>query len=52
MRAYKKHNNKGFSIVELIIVIAIMGVLVAALAPAYLEYEEKSKKATDVTFEK
>ena len=48
MRALNKRNNKGFSMAELIIVIAIMGVLVAALAPTYLEYEEKSKKATDV----
>ena len=44
----KKTNNKGFSLVELIIVIAIMAVLVGVLAPAYLRYVEKSKKSADV----
>ena len=42
-------NNKGFSLVELIIVIAIMAVLVGVLAPTYLQYVEKSKKANDVS---
>ena len=41
-------NNKGFSLVELIIVIAIMAVLVGVLAPAYLRYVEKSRKSADV----
>lgn len=43
----KKLNNKGFSLVELIIVIAIMAVLVGVLAPQYLKYVEKSRVATD-----
>lgn len=43
----KKMNNKGFSLVELIIVIAIMVILVAVLAPQYLRYVEKSRVATD-----
>lgn len=43
----KKMNNKGFSLVELIIVIAIMAILVGVLAPAYLKYVEKSRKSTD-----
>ena len=42
-----KKNNKGFSLVELIIVIAIMAVLVGVLAPTYLQYVEKSKKSND-----
>jgi type IV pilus assembly protein PilA len=40
-------NNKGFSLVELIVVIAIMAVLMAVLAPALLRYVEKSRKQTD-----
>lgn len=37
-------NKKGFSLVELIIVIAIMAVLIAILAPNYLRYVEKSRR--------
>lgn len=44
----KKRNNKGFSLVELIVVIAIMAVLVGVLAPAFLGYVEKSRKSTDI----
>lgn len=44
----KKLNNKGFSLVELIIVIAIMAVLIGVLAPQYLKYVEKSRKAADL----
>lgn len=36
-------DNKGFSLVELIIVIAIMAVLTGVLTPLYLQYVEKSK---------
>ncbi len=43
----KKLNNKGFSLVELIIVIAIMAVLVGVLAPQYLKYVEKSRVSSD-----
>ncbi|MEA5039942.1 MAG: prepilin-type N-terminal cleavage/methylation domain-containing protein [Clostridiaceae bacterium] len=43
-----KKNNKGFSLVELIIVIAIMAVLVAVLAPQYIKYVEKSRESKDL----
>ncbi len=43
----KKMNNKGFSLVELIIVIAIMAILVVVLAPQYLKYVEKSRVSSD-----
>ncbi|MBO6205612.1 MAG: prepilin-type N-terminal cleavage/methylation domain-containing protein, partial [Lachnospiraceae bacterium] len=36
-------NNKGFSLVELIIVIAIMAILVGVMAPQLIKYIEKSK---------
>ena len=44
----QKKNNKGFSLVELIVVIAIMIVLVAVLAPVFTKYVEQSRRATDV----
>ena len=43
----KRMNDKGFSLVELIIVVAIMVILVAILAPTYLKYVEKSRIASD-----
>ena len=42
-----KSNNKGFSLIELIIVIAIMAVLVAIIAPNLTKYLGSSKKQTD-----
>jgi type IV pilus assembly protein PilA len=40
-------NNKGFSLIELIIVIAIMAVLVAIIAPNLTKYLGSSKTQTD-----
>lgn len=40
-----KKNQLGFSLVELIIVIAIMAVLVAILAPTYLHFVEKARRS-------
>ena len=44
----KELNNKGFSLMELIIVIAIMAVLIGVLAPQYLKYVEKSRESADL----
>ncbi|MBO4894972.1 MAG: type II secretion system protein [Clostridia bacterium] len=40
-----KKNNRGFSLVELIIVVAIMVALVALLAPQFVKYITKSRDA-------
>ena len=40
-------SNQGFSLVELIIVIAIMAVLIVIAVPAYTKYMHKSRVTTD-----
>ena len=43
------HNkNEGFTLVELIIVVAIMGVLIALLVPVYARHVEKSRETVDI----
>ena len=41
----KFNNNKGFSLVELIIVIAIMVALIAVMGPQYIKYVSSSRDA-------
>ena len=40
--------NKGFSLVEIIIVIAIMAILAAAIAPALIKYINRSRLSRDI----
>lgn len=43
-----KKNNKGFTLAELLIVVAIIAVLVAIAIPVFTTQLEKSREATDL----
>ena len=44
----KKMNNKGLSLMEVIIAIAIMAVLTGIIVPQYIKYVNRSKKVMDI----
>ena len=44
----RKKDNKGFTLVELVIVVAILAILVGILAPQYTKYVEKSRRSADI----
>ena len=44
----KKNNKKGFTLAELLIVVAIIAVLVAIAIPVFTTQLEKSREATDI----
>lgn len=47
MKKQRSTNNKGFSLVELIVVIAIMAVLVGIIAPQFVKYVQQARKSSD-----
>ena len=44
----KEKKNKGFTLIELVIVVAILAILVGILAPQYTKYVEKSRRSADM----
>ena len=45
----KKNYRKGFTLVELVVVVAILGILVAVVTPVFSGYIEKSRETTDLS---
>ena len=48
MKKERTMNNKGFSLVELIIVIAIMAILIGVMAPQLTKYVERTRQSADM----
>lgn len=44
-----KKNNKGFSLVELIVVVLIMAIIAVSLAPQVMKWVDRSRQANDAS---
>ncbi|MEG0153212.1 MAG: type II secretion system protein, partial [Cellulosilyticaceae bacterium] len=43
-----KENQKGFSMIEIVIAIALIGIMSAALAPSFMDITRKTKLKADI----
>lgn len=48
MKKFAKKNNKGFSLVELIVVVLIMAIIAVALAPQVMKWVGNARQSADV----
>ncbi|MCQ2536871.1 MAG: type II secretion system GspH family protein [Lachnospiraceae bacterium] len=48
MKKFAKKNNKGFSLVELIVVVLIMAIIAVALAPQVMKWVNNARISADV----